>query len=186
MTPGHGTSRQPMMPAPDGLPVRSGSEADRLGRASPSPLTGLPKLAVRRRRWVVDITLTVTLLVSIVLEPSSIAVHSVVGLAFAVLAVLHLWQRRRWIASTIRRLARRRLPRTADRLTLAQNTSLWILGTVMTASGLWDWMEGPTRIRVHAISSVLFAAVVARHAWRRRSGLRRPRAHAGGKGPRSG
>jgi hypothetical protein len=42
---------------------------------------------------------------------------------------------------------------------------------VVTASGLCDWLDARTRIRWHAISSVILIVLVARHAWTRRQWL---------------
>jgi hypothetical protein len=46
---------------------------------------------------------------------------------------------------------------------------------VVTVSGLYDWLDARTRIRWHAISSIILIVVVARHAWTRRQWLLRRR-----------
>jgi hypothetical protein len=128
-------------------------------------------------RWAVDLVLIAAGVVSVLFEPTSIAIHSVVGLVFVGTVGPHLWNRRAWIRGTARRLWPPRLTRTL-RLNLAQAVVLFILVVVVTVSGLWDWLDVPTKIRWHAISSVLLIAVAVWHAWTRRDWLlrRRPRA----------
>ena len=57
-------------------------------------------------RWLVHLGLIGTLVVSLMFEPLVLAIHIAVGLAFAVLAGLHLAQRRRVSARLLARLAR--------------------------------------------------------------------------------
>jgi hypothetical protein len=52
---------------------------------------------------------------------------------------------------------------------------LFVLVVAVTVSGLYDWLDARTRIRWHAISSVVLIVVVARHAWTRRRWLLRRR-----------
>lgn len=127
------------------------------------------------RRWLIDIALIAGGVVSVIFEPFSLALHSVIGLAFFGIVGPHLWHRRDWIAGVARGLRRRRpLPRKV-RLSLSQSVVLALLVLVVTASGLWDWLAFPTRIRVHAISSVLLIGIVSWHAWSRRRWLTRRR-----------
>ncbi|HEY8046365.1 MAG TPA: hypothetical protein VIF35_19025 [Streptosporangiaceae bacterium] len=149
-----------------------------------APGTGtvpLPAGRIRRRplwRWAVDLVLLAAAVVSVLTEPMSIAVHSVLGLLFAGFVGPHLWNRRAWIRGTVRRLWRRRsLPR-ALRWSLSQASLLLVLTTVVTASGLWDWLDGRTTIRWHAISSIILLAVLIRHTWTRRGWLLRRRARS--------
>ena len=136
-------------------------------------MTGRP--ARSWRRWLIDILLIAGGIVSLVFEPLSIAIHSVVGLIFVGTVGPHLWNRRRWIAGTLTRLRRPgRLP-AARRWGLAQSSLLLALVVVVTVSGLYDWLDARSRIRWHAISSVVLVAVVARHAWTRRQWLLRRR-----------
>ncbi len=123
-------------------------------------------------RWAVDIALIVAGVVSVLFEPTSIAIHSIVGLVFAGAVGPHLWNRRAWIGGTARRLWQRRLTRTL-RWNLSQAVLLFVLVVVVTVSGLWDWLDVPTRIRVHAISSVILIVVAVWHAWTRRDWLLR-------------
>jgi hypothetical protein len=125
-------------------------------------------------RWAVDLVLIAAAVVSVLLEPVSIAWHSIIGLVFAGFAGPHLWHRRAWIRGTLRRLWQRRsLPR-ALRWSLSQAGLLLLLTVIVTASGLWDWLDGRTTIRWHAISSVILLAVLIRHTWTRRGRLLRP------------
>ena len=106
-------------------------------------------------RWAVDLVLIAAAVVSVVLEPVSIALHSVLGLVFAGFVGPHLWNRRAWIRGTLRRLWRRRSLPGALRWSLSQASVLLVLTMVVTASGLWDWLDGRTKIRWHAISSII-------------------------------
>ena len=136
-------------------------------------MTGRP--ARSWRRWLIDILLIAGVVISLIFEPLSVAVHSVVGLVFAGTVGPHLWYRRRWIAGVLTRLRRPgRLP-AARRWGLAQSSLLLALVVVVTVSGLYDWLDARTRIRWHAISSVVLVVVVARHAWTRRQWLLRRR-----------
>jgi hypothetical protein len=124
----------------------------------------------------VDIVLIAAGVISVLFEPASIALHSVIGLIFVGTVGPHLWNRRAWIRGTMRRLwQRRRLTRTV-RWSLSQAVLLLLLVVVVTVSGFWDWLDVPTTIRWHAISSVVLIAVAIRHAWTRRDWLLRHRA----------
>ncbi len=136
----------------------------------PRAMAGLPW-----RRWTVDLLLIAGGTVSLVFVPLSIAIHSIVGLMFAGMVGPHLWHRRRWIAGTLRRLRQRRRLPVRLRWSLGQSALLTVLVLVVTGSGLWDWLDARTRIRYHAISGVILAAVAARHGWTRRGWLTRRR-----------
>ena len=112
---------------------------------------------------------------ALVFGPLILAIHVVLGLAFAVLAAAHLVQRRRVSARLLARLGRpgRILTGPAGRLALA-DALLAAMTAGMLASGFWDWLAGhPTRIRWHAISGVVLTVLLAVHTARRRSRLRR-------------
>ena len=133
---------------------------------------GVPGAMVR---WLVHLGLVGTTIVSLVFEPLILAIHIVLGLAFAVLAAAHLVQRRRVSARLLARLGRpgRILAGPAGRLALA-DALLAAMTVGMLASGFWDWLAGhPTRIRWHAISGVVLTVLLAVHTARRRSRLRR-------------
>ena len=125
-------------------------------------------------RWLVHLGLSGTLIVSLILEPLVLAIHIAAGLPFTVLAGLHLAQRRRVSARLLARLTRVRiLARPSGRLALA-DLLLTVIAAGMLVSGFWDWFAGhPTRIRWHAITGVALAILLAAHAIRRRSRLRR-------------
>jgi hypothetical protein len=127
------------------------------------------------RRWITDIVLAAAGIVSVLLEPASIAVHSIIGLVFAAAVGPHLWHRRAWLRGVWRRLRGRRPLSRAMRWALSQAGLLFLLAAVVTASGLYDWLDARTRIRWHAISSVILIGVAARHAWTRRRWLTRDR-----------
>ena len=125
-------------------------------------------------RWLVHLGLIGTVIVSLVFEPLVLAIHIAVGLAFAVLAGMHLLQRRRVSATLLRRLARlRALAGPAGRLALA-DMLLAAITAGMLVSGFWDWFAGhPTKIRWHAITGVVLAVLLLVHTVRRWSRLRR-------------
>lgn len=127
------------------------------------------------RRWITDIVLAAAGIVSVLLEPASIAIHSVIGLVFAGAVGPHLWHRRSWIRGVARRLWRRRSLSRAMSWAASQTGLLLALTLAVTASGLYDWLDARTRIRWHAISSVILIGVAARHAWTRRRWLLRDR-----------
>lgn len=134
--------------------------------------TGVPGALAR---WLVHLGLVGTTIVSLVFEPLILAIHIAVGLAFTVLAVAHLVQRRRVSARLLARLSRpgRTLAGPAGRLALA-DALLAALAAGMLASGFWDWLAGhPTRIRWHAITGVALTVLLVVHTARRRSRLRR-------------
>jgi len=107
------------------------------------------------RRWLVDMLLIAGGVISVVFEPMSIAIHSIVGLAFVALVGPHLWNRRHWIRGTLRSLLQRRRLLLRRRWSLAQSAVLALLVLIVTVSGLWDWLAVPTRIRFHALSRVV-------------------------------
>jgi len=123
------------------------------------------------RRWLIDILLIAGVIVSVIFEPFSIAVHSIIGLIFVGTVGPHLWHRRSWIRGTLSRLWQRRRLSVKLSWSLSQSFLLLALVITVTASGLYDWIDTHSRIRWHAISSVILIVVVARHAWTRRQWL---------------
>jgi protein-S-isoprenylcysteine O-methyltransferase Ste14 len=114
----------------------------------------------------VHLGLLATAIVSLVFEPV-LTIHVLLGLAFVALVVVHLGQRRRVSRTLLARFARpRQLPNKGGRLALA-DAFLALLTLAMLASGLWDWLAEPTRIRWHAITGVLLAGLVGVHTLRR-------------------
>lgn len=106
---------------------------------------------------------------SLVLEPE-LGLHVLLGLAFVGLVVVHLGQRRRTSSALVRRL--RRPVGRSGRLALA-DVLLAALTVAMLGSGLWDWLDQPTKIRWHAITGVLLAGLLAVHTTRRSRRLRK-------------
>jgi hypothetical protein len=125
------------------------------------------------RRWLIDMLLIAGGVVSLVFEPLAIAIHSIVGLIFMGTIGPHLWNRRTWIRGTWRRIRQRRRLSARLRWSVWQSAVLLALAVVVTASGLWDWLGVPTRIRWHAISGFILIGVVVWHAWTRRRWLLR-------------
>ena len=123
------------------------------------------------RRWLVDVSLIVIGVTSVVFEPISIAIHSVAGLIFVAIVGPHLWDRRRWIRGTFARIRQRRRMPAVRRWNLAQGLLLLLLAVAVTVSGLWDWLGVPTKIRYHAITGVVLIGVATWHAWTRRRAL---------------
>lgn len=147
-------------------------------RTDAAPLTAGPARRRPRRplwRWAVDLVLLAAAVISVLTEPMSIAVHSLLGLLFAGFVAPHLWNRRAWIRGTLRRLWERRSLSRTLRWSLSQASLLLVLTMVVTASGLWDWLDGRTKIRWHAISGIILLAVLIRHTWTRRRWLLRRR-----------
>jgi len=125
-------------------------------------------------RWLVHLGLIGALIASLAFEPLVLAIHIAAGLAFVVLAGLHLAQRRRISARLVAGLARVRiLASPSGRLALA-DLLLAVITAGMLVSGFWDWSAGhPTKIRWHAITGVALAILLVAHTIRRRSRLRR-------------
>jgi thiosulfate reductase cytochrome b subunit len=125
------------------------------------------------RRWLIDMLLIAGGVVSLVFEPLAIALHSIVGLVFIAIIGPHLWNRRTWIRGTCRAIRHRRRLSARMRWSASQSVLLLVLAVVVTASGLWDWLDVPTTIRWHAISGFILTGVLVRHAWTRRRWLLR-------------
>ena len=128
------------------------------------------------RRWLIDLVLIAGGVISVIFEPFSIALHAIVGLAFAGTVGPRLWYRRAWIRGTLTRLRQRRRL-SAGWAGASDRRCCWlaVLVIVVTVSGLLDWLGAPVRIKVHGIASLILIGVVARHAWTRRGWLtRRP------------
>ncbi len=147
------------------------------GRRAPRHPRLLPGMTWRR--WLIDILLIAGGIVSVIFEPFSIAIHSVIGLFFVGTVGPHLWHRRGWIRGTLSRLRQRRRLSARLRWGLSQSFLMLVLVVVLTVSGLYDWLEARSRIRWHAISSIILIVVVARHAWTRRQWLLRRRRTGG-------
>jgi hypothetical protein len=109
------------------------------------------------------------------------AYHSVVGLVFVALVVLHLAQRRRTLARMVTQLVRARTF-VERRFGLAVSDLLLFFITMnVLVSGVVDWSRGaPTPLplpapfyRWHLDSGIVLVIYLAVHVWRRRKRLGR-------------
>lgn len=123
-------------------------------------------------RLLVHLALIASVSASLVVEPV-IALHVAFGFLFVGFVVVHLAQRRRTTGRLLQRLSSRlRLASPSSRLAVS-DAALAVVTAAMLVSGLWDWLEGPTRIRWHAISGVILTGYLAVHTVRRRRRLAR-------------
>jgi hypothetical protein len=124
-------------------------------------------------RWWVHLGLIATTAVSMVFEPMVLTIHIAVGLAFAALVAVHIYQRRRVSVSLTRQLFRpRSVAQPSGRLAVA-DALLAALTLGMLVSGFWDWAIGhPTRIRWHALTGVVLLVYLCVHTVNRRHRLR--------------
>ncbi|HEY3952197.1 MAG TPA: hypothetical protein VGM53_02385 [Streptosporangiaceae bacterium] len=110
------------------------------------------------------------------------AIHADVGLAFAVLVIAHLTQRRHRIAGMFARLwgFRRRVLR--ELRLLASDAILAFVTVNVVVSGILDWNRGaPLQLpflpapfaRWHLLSSAVLVVYLVVHVWRRWRRLRR-------------
>jgi len=135
-------------------------------------------------RWAVHLGLLVTAaaaLVTLQLLHVRIAYHTVVGLVFVGLVVVHLAQRRRTLARMATQIGRARtFAGRMIRLAVSDLVLLFITLNVLV-SGVLDWGRGmPIQLplpgpfgRWHAISSVALVLYLVVHVSRRRKRLRR-------------
>jgi hypothetical protein len=108
------------------------------------------------------------------------AYHTVVGLVFVGLVVLHLFQRRRTIARMASQMVRAKsFIERRSRLALSDLVLLFITANVFI-SGVVDWVHGtPTQLpllpapfyRWHLTSSAALVIYLVVHVWRRRKRL---------------
>ncbi len=137
-------------------------------------------------RWVVHLGLLVTAAASLAtlqLLHVRVAYHTVVGLIFVGLVLVHLIQRRHTIARMATQLVRARpVTERRVRLTISDLVLLFITLNVL-ASGIVDWGRGsPTRVplpvpfeRWHADAAAALVVYLIVHVIRRRKRLRRSR-----------
>ena len=114
-----------------------------------------------------------------------LTLHVLVGVAFVVLAAVHVWQRRRTVHSLLGHLAHAsRVVRPRGRLALS-DLALACLTLNVLVSGLVDWLRGektslplqdlgmPDRfVSWHTVSAVALCAYLVVHVVRRRRRLR--------------
>ncbi|MGA2830944.1 MAG: hypothetical protein ABSF03_33075, partial [Streptosporangiaceae bacterium] len=144
---------------------------------------------VYRRRWLADVALATSGAVCLLVEPSSITLHSIFGLVFAAAVGPHLWYRRVWLRGAVRRLRHRRPLPAVMRWNLSQALLLLALVAAVTWSGIADWLQAGPRLVPHGLSALLIIIIIVRHTWTRRhrmlprrlraAGPARPAAQAG-------
>jgi len=110
-----------------------------------------------------------------------VAYHTVVGLVFVGLVVVHLVQRRRTLARMAQQIVRARTL-VERRVRLAGSDLLLVFFTLnVLVSGIVDWGRGaPTRVplpkpfgRWHLDSGLVLVVYLVVHVWRRKKRLRR-------------
>lgn len=137
-----------------------------------------------RARWAIHLALlcsAAAALGTLQLLHVRIAYHSIVGLVFVGLVVVHLAQRRQTVARMAAQLVRAKsFVKRRIRLTLA-DVLLLVFTVNVLVSGVLDWSRGapialPLPVpfdRWHLDSGVVLVAYLAVHVWRRRKRLRR-------------
>jgi hypothetical protein len=137
-----------------------------------------------RSRWAVHLGLlcsAAAALGTLQLLHVRIAYHTVVGLVFAGLVLVHLVQRRRTLGRMAAQLVRaRRFAERRIRLTVSDLVLLFITLNVLV-SGILDWNRGaPIGVplprpfsRWHLDSGIALVIYLVVHVWRRRKRLRR-------------
>ncbi len=143
-----------------------------------------------RRRWYVHLVLLASLagsLLSLVWLSRSITLHVVIGVLFMVVLLAHFYQRRRTIASLLRRLVGARArARTSTRLAVS-DVILELLVLDVLVSGVVDVANHhatelsvltslhfpPGLVQWHKLAAVLLVVYATVHVVRRRRRLRR-------------
>src|SRR6476661_3998335 len=135
--------RDDLREIPDVGPSGVDHDAIRQGRRKEDTM-GSPSSAVldrARQRWWVHLTLIVTAVVSLVLEPM-LTLHIALGLVFVGFVAVHLVQRRQVSTTLLARLRRPTSLGTPGGRLAATDAVLTALTLVMFGSGLWDWAAG--------------------------------------------
>lgn len=110
------------------------------------------------------------------------AIHADVGLVFGGLVIVHLAQRRHWIARMFGRLRRFRRPVVRELRLLASDAILAFVAVNVVVSGILDWNRGAPLLlpllpqpfgRWHLLSSVVLVVYLVIHVWRRWKRIRR-------------
>ncbi|HLW45325.1 MAG TPA: hypothetical protein VKR78_03850 [Acidimicrobiales bacterium] len=135
-------------------------------------------------RWAVHLGLLLAAAASLAtlqLLHVRVAYHTVVGLVFVGLVVVHLLQRRRTLARMAAQLVRAKtFVERRVKLTLS-DVVLLLLTVNVLVSGILDWNRGaPIQLplpkpfyRWHLDAGLLLVVYLAVHVWRRRKRLRR-------------
>jgi hypothetical protein len=141
-----------------------------------------------RRRWYVHLTLLVTLagsLLSLIYLSRSITIHVIIGAAFMVVMLFHLYQRRRTVKSLVKRLVGGRSHAKARMAVSDLILELLVLDVLV--SGIIDGLQHhatqfplastlhlpPGLSQWHKLAAVVLVVYLIVHIIRRRKRLRR-------------
>jgi hypothetical protein len=153
-------------------------------------MSDAPRTAAQRRRWAVHLWLIITFLAALptaahFLGHVSIGWHSLIGLAFAGLIVVHFIQRRHRVRSLLSQLRRSTSWRRSIGRLAWSDLILSFLFANLIASGIVDYLRhangvfvnlGFMRpIRWHALSALLLLVYLLVHVIRRAARLRTSR-----------
>jgi hypothetical protein len=137
-----------------------------------------------RSRWAVHLGLLLSAagaLVTLQLLHVRQAYHTVVGLVFVGLVVVHLAQRRRTIARMATQIVRAQKFMEAKIRLAVSDLVLFLITANVLISGVVDWSRGaPTQLplpppfgRWHLTSSIALVIYLVVHVWHRRRRLKR-------------
>jgi hypothetical protein len=159
---------------------------------------GVPRRATvvagERRRWSVHLALLVTLagsLLTLVFLGRSITLHVVVGVAFMVLVVAHLAQRRRTVSALARQWATGKGHSRGPRRLALSDTILELLVVNVLVSGIVDALRHQSTVlpfaptlglppgldQWHKVAGIVLVIYAIVHVTRRRRRLRRSHIH---------
>ncbi|HUZ42432.1 MAG TPA: hypothetical protein VMU68_13700 [Acidimicrobiales bacterium] len=141
-----------------------------------------------RRRWYIHLALLVTLagsLLSLIYLSHSITIHVLIGVAFMVMMLFHLYQRRRTVTSLLKRLVGGRSHATVRMAVSDLILELLVLDVLV--SGIIDGMQHhatqfplaatlhlpPGMSQWHKLAAVVLVVYLIVHIIRRRKRLRR-------------
>jgi hypothetical protein len=137
-----------------------------------------------RSRWAVHIGLLCSAAASLgtlQLLHVRVAIHTIVGLVFVGLVVVHLAQRRRTLARMAVQLVRAKTFVERRVRLSASDLVLFVITVNVLVSGILDWSRGAPMdlplprpfTRWHLDSGIVLVVYLVAHIWRRRKRLRR-------------
>jgi hypothetical protein len=147
---------------------------------------------VEQRRWYVHLGLLLSLaasLLTLITLSHSITAHVIVGVAFMVLLLIHLYQRRRTIASLFKRFAGSSVHAPSSKRLALSDLILALLVANVLLSGIVDGVSHQaTQIPIlanmgfpaglvqwHRLAALVLVVYIVVHVVRRRKRLRRSR-----------